>query len=238
MSKFNTNSNGYTIGFLAIMVAVVGIALASISSSLEPIIKANEKLDNRTKVLRSVIQDPDVKFTADFVNETFETKITPFLINHQGEIIKDEIPLDYNFRNETRKPEDERLLPLYVFEDGDKKVYVLEMIGLGLWDEINGFLSLQDNKRIIQGVAFDHKGETPGLGAEIVRDWFTEQFEGKTLIDENGNYTFKVYKAGKYDGSDDAVDGISGATITADGVDAMMESTVKRYQNFLNKPSV
>lgn len=238
MSKFNLNSNGYTIGFLAVLVAVVGVALASISSSLDPIIKANEKLDNRTKVLRSIIQDPDVKFTADFVNETFETKISPHLIDFSGEIVKDEIPLDYNFRNETRKPAEERLLPLYIFEDGDKKVYVLEMIGLGLWDEINGFLSLEDNKRIIQGVAFDHKGETPGLGAEIVRDWFTSQFEGKTLIDKDGNFVFRVYKAGKYDGSDEAVDGISGATITADGVDAMIKTTVERYKNFLNKPSV
>lgn len=238
MSKFNTNSNSYTIGFLAVMVGVVGIALASISSSLDPIIKANEKLDNRKKVLRSIIQDPSIQFTAEFVNETFETKISPFLINAQGEIKGEEIPIDYNFRNESRKPEEERLLPLYIYEDGDKKVYVLEMIGLGLWDEINGFLSLQDNKKIIQGVAFDHKGETPGLGAEIVRDWFTEQFEGKTLIDENGDYTFTVYKAGKYSGGDDAVDGVSGATITTDGVDAMLESTVKLYKNFLNKPSV
>lgn len=238
MSKFNTNSNGYTIGFLAIMVGVVGIALASISSSLDPIIKANEKLDNRTKVLKSIILDPDVKFTAEFVNETFETKISPYLINAQGEIEKEEIPVDYNFRNESRKPEEERLIPLYIYEDDDKTVYVLEMIGLGLWDEINGYLSLQENKKIIQGVAFDHKGETPGLGAEIVKDWFTKQFEGKTLIDEDGNYTFTVYKAGKYNGGDDAVDGVSGATITTDGVDAMLESTVKLYNNFLNKPSV
>lgn len=238
MSKFNTNSNGYTIGFLAIMVGVVGIALASISSSLDPIIKANEKLDNRTKVLKSIILDPDVKFTAEFVNETFETKISPYLINAQGEIEKEEIPVDYNFRNESRKPEEERLIPLYIYEDDDKTVYVLEMVGLGLWDEINGYLSLQENKKIIQGVAFDHKGETPGLGAEIVKDWFTKQFEGKTLIDVDGNYTFTVYKAGKYNGGGDAVDGVSGATITTDGVDAMLESTVKLYNNFLNKPSV
>jgi Na+-transporting NADH:ubiquinone oxidoreductase subunit C len=238
VSKFNTNSNAYTIGFLAIMVGVVGIALASISSSLDPIIKANEKLDNRTKVLSTIFQDEGVEFTAEFVNETFDTKISPYLINTKGEVVKEEIPADYNFRNETRKPEEERLIPLYIYEDGDKKVFVLQMIGLGLWDEINGFLSLQENKKIIQGVAFDHKGETPGLGAEIVKDWFTEQFSGKTLIDESGNYTFTVYKAGKYDGGDDAVDGISGATITTDGVDAMLESTVKLYDNFLNKPSV
>jgi Na+-transporting NADH:ubiquinone oxidoreductase subunit C len=238
--NFNTSSNQYTLGFLAAMVVIVGLSLAFVSSALEPIIQANIKLDERTKILKSIFpmdaREEARFFTAEFVNTTYESQVRGMLINFEGEIVSDYIPDGYDFRTESRKPLRERLLPVYKFDNGEETAYVIQMIGLGLWDEINGYLALNNDRATIRGVAFDHKGETPGLGAEIVKTNFRQQFVNKSLFDSNGNFDFTVFKAGKYTpGDNNAVDGISGATITVDGVDAMIRSTFETYQNFFAK---
>jgi Na+-transporting NADH:ubiquinone oxidoreductase subunit C len=236
--SFNTSSNQYTIGFLAVMVVIVGLSLALVSSALEPTIQANLKLDERTKILKSVFPkdaSEEAKFfTADFVNSTYEANVKAQLINFNGEVVADEVPEGFDYRAESKKAPTQRVLPLYTYTDDEGTlVYVIQMIGLGLWDEINGYLALNEDKKTIRGVAFDHRGETPGLGAEIVKPSFRQQFVNKNLFDEKGNFDFTVHKAGKYvAGDQNAVDGISGATITINGVDAMVESTVAAYQNF------
>lgn len=232
MSKFNTTTNSYTIGFLAVMVAIVGLSLAFVSSALEPIIQANIELDEKKKILSSIFPAEAASFTDAQINEIYDTKVTAVLMNADGEIVSESIPSDYDFRANTRKPVAERLLPLFIYEDENKKVYVVQMIGLGLWDEINGYLALADDKVTIQGVAFDHKAETPGLGAEIVKPKFRDQFVGKQLFADN-TFRFEVFKAGKYESGDNfGVDGVSGATITTIGVHDMIASTVQNYNSF------
>ena len=237
MPSFNTSSNQYTIGFLAVMVVIVGLSLALVSSALEPTIQANLKLDERTKILKSVFpknaSEEAIFFTAEFVNSTYESNVKAQLINFNGEVVAEEIPEGFDFRAQSKKALSERLLPLYTYTDDEGTlVYVIQMIGLGLWDEINGYLALNDDRKTIRGVAFDHKGETPGLGAEIVKPKFKNQFPGKQLFD-NGKYKFEVFKAGKYEaGNNFGVDGISGATITVNGVHDMVYSTVNLYENF------
>jgi Na+-transporting NADH:ubiquinone oxidoreductase subunit C len=232
VSKFNTTTNSYTIGFLAVMVAIVGLSLAFVSSALEPTIQANIKLDEKKKILSSIFPEEAASFSDAEVNEIYNNNVKAVLINSKGEIVAESIPDGYDFKANSRAKEDERLLPLYIYEDEKAKVYVVQMIGLGLWDEINGYLALADDKITISGVAFDHKGETPGLGAEIVKPKFKNQFPGKQLFD-NGKYKFEVFKAGKYEaGNNFGVDGISGATITVNGVHDMVYSTVNLYENF------
>ncbi len=242
MSKLNTDSNGYTLFFLAIMVMVVGGALAFVSSALQPTIDANQELDRRKKVMKAILSLSEEKenevLTKEFVNSEYEGKVSGVLVNFKGEIVADSIPVKYQFRKEMKDntiAQEDKLYPVYIYNDNGAKVYVYQMIGSGLWDEINGFLALEDDQRTIKGVAFDHVAETPGLGAELVKNKFREQFYGQSLFDENGEYDFAVYKAGKLPKNSKGVDGLAGATITTDGIHAMVKKTKDNYINYISK---
>lgn len=242
MPNLNTNSNGYTLGFLAIMVVVVGGALALVSSALKPTIDTNILLDTRTKIMKSLLalseEEEGTKLSADFVNSEYENNVKAYLINYNGDVIEEKIPATYDFRKEMKdatKSLENKLFPVYEYTSNGEKVYALQMIGLGLWDEINGYIALKQDKKTIKGIAFDHKGETPGLGAELVKYKFRKQFYNQSLFDSNGNYDFIVYKAGKLPTNGKGVDGLAGATLTTDGIQAMVKNVAENYKNFLNK---
>lgn len=238
MSKFNKDSNVYTIGFLAVLALVVALMLGVLSQSLKPMSDANIKLDTRKKILMSCVSDPNSIAAKDegWINSTYEDGISGILINVNGDTVAQEVPEgSYDFRNEVKNKGEARQIPIYSYTDeNDSTYYIVQMIGMGLWDEINGYLCVGSDWNTIKGVAFDHKGETPGLGAELVKPWFTSQFINKKLFDEEGNYMFKVYKAGKYISGESGVDGMSGATLTTEGVDMMMRETVKMYASKFN----
>ena len=242
MPKFNTDSNGYTLGFLAVMVIIVGGTLAFISSGLKSTIDGNKELDRRKKVMKAILSLPEAQeaevLTESFVNSEYESKVKGMLVNYQGEVVEEVIPAKYDFRKEMKnkeKSDEDKLYPVYVYQNGDEIVYVYQMIGMGLWDEINGFLALESDQETIKGVAFDHVGETPGLGAEMVKNKFREQFYGQSLFNEEGNYDFVVYKSGKKPKDGKGVDGLAGATLTTDGIHAMVQNTIEHYSNFLSK---
>ena len=110
--------------------------------------------------------------------------------------------------------------------DGSKGI-ALRLDGKGLWGPIWGYVVLTEDGTTIKGVAFDHKSETPGLGAKITETAFMKSFEGKKLYDKNGNYvSVRVLKPGTSPeiAKENRVDAISGATITSRGVDEMIYS--------------
>lgn len=126
--------------------------------------------------------------------------------------------------------------PIFVCESNGKKYYVVSASGKGLWDDIWGYIGLNEDAVSINGSVFDHKGETPGLGSKIVEDWFQDQFVGKT-IEEGGAYApIKVLKPGK-ELNNHQVDGISGATFTGVGVDEMLARNMEVYYNFFKAHS-
>ncbi len=238
MSKFNKDSNAYTIGFLAVLALVVALMLGMLNQLLKPMVDANIKLDTRKKILMSCVSDPNsiAAKEGDWINSTYESAISGILINEAGDTVAQEVPEgSYNFRDEVKNKGASRQIPIYSYTDeNDSTYYIVQMIGMGLWDEVNGYLCVGSDWNTIKGVAFDHKGETPGLGAELVKPWFTNQFINKKLFDEEGNYVFKVYKAGKYVSGENGVDGMSGATLTTEGVDIMIRETVKMYSSKFN----
>ena len=108
--------------------------------------------------------------------------------------------------------------------DGTNGIAV-RLDGKGLWGPIWGYAVLTEDGTTVKGVAFDHKSETPGLGAKITEESFMKSFEGKRLYDKNGNFvSVRVLKAGKDPeiAEENRVDAISGSTITSRGVDEMM----------------
>jgi Na+-transporting NADH:ubiquinone oxidoreductase subunit C len=122
--------------------------------------------------------------------------------------------------------------PLFICTVNDKRHFVIPVMGKGLWAGVWGYIGLEEDGKTISGAAFDHKSETPGLGAEISKDFFSNQFIGLKIIDDAGEFTpIKVVKPGTVVPGP-YVDGISGGTFTSVGVDEMMKRTLVVYHKF------
>ena len=221
----NTNSNSYTIIYAAIMVVIVAFLLAFVSSSLKDIQNANVKNDTKKQIL-SAINVTDVK-DADAEFAKYEVK--DMLVQADGTLAAYEGEFNTSFKGEIAENR------LHVFEckvDGATK-YIVPVYGAGLWGPVWGYVALNDDKDSVYGVYFNHAGETPGLGAEITTPKFQAPFVGKKVL-ENGEVGLSVVKAGKVAKPDYEVDGISGGTITSQGVDAMLKDCLKLYKPFLS----
>lgn len=220
----NTNSNSYTIIYAAIMVVIVAFLLAFVSSSLKETQNKNIEMDTKKQIL-SAINVTDVK-DADAEFAKYEVK--DMLMQADGTLAPytDAFRISYNGEIAEKR--------FHVFAckvDGATK-YILPLYGAGLWGPIWGYVALNDDKDTVYGVYFAHASETPGLGAEIATAKFQAPFVGKKVL-ENGEVGLSVVKAGKAAKPDYEVDGISGGTITSQGVDAMLKSCLKEYTPFL-----
>lgn len=214
----NTNSNGYTIGYAAIMVIIVAFLLAFVSSSLKEKQTENVKLDTKKQILSALnVSEGDVA-------ANYDSMVKDLILKADGSTVP-ATEFKTNYADTTE---------LHVFEctvNGEKK-YLFPVRGAGLWGPIWGYVALNEDKNTVYGTYFGHEGETPGLGAEIAKPFFSEQFKGKKVI-KNGVVALGVEKNGKVSDPECQVDGISGGTITSKGVDAMLKDCLKRYQSFL-----
>lgn len=220
----NRESNGYTFLFATVMVVIVAAALAFASSALKPAQEANIKKEKMESILKSFGVDP--KNNAE---ETYKKHITSELVFDKdgNEIGKDAFTIDI--------AKEKGKFPIFNAEKDGKKFYVIPVRGMGLWDAIWAYVSVDENLKV-DGIVFDHKGETPGLGGEIKQDYFQNSFIGESIFDANGNMqglrVVKGYKGGK-DKADGEVDAISGATLTGDGVSEMLVRGLKPYEKYL-----
>ncbi|MBP7829464.1 MAG: NADH:ubiquinone reductase (Na(+)-transporting) subunit C [Kiritimatiellae bacterium] len=133
--------------------------------------------------------------------------------------------------------EAKRKLPLFLWKDGDRVTrYAFPISGKGLWSTIYGYLALDADLSTIIGVTFYRHGETPGLGAEISTDAFQKQFVGKKVFKDGRLQRIEVVKgavANRYpEGSDRAVDGISGATLTGNGINRFLNADLEKYEKY------
>jgi Na+-transporting NADH:ubiquinone oxidoreductase subunit C len=224
----NVNSNGYTFGFAAVMVVVVAAVLSFVATSLKPMQDKNVELEKMQNILSSI----QVEVSRDEAAKVYQDYILEELVVSEGSLVKGVDAFNVDMAKEIRLENDERNAPLYVAEKDGKTFYVIPLRGTGLWGPIWGYLSLEEDLNTVYGAVFDHKAETPGLGAEIKYPIFTEQFKGKKILDDQGNFLgIDVRKGGST--TDYEVDGISGGTITSDGVEVMILDCLKSYFPFL-----
>ena len=221
----NTNSNSYTIIYAAVMVVIVAFLLAFVSSSLKSIQNANIENDTKKQIL-SAINVTDVK-DADAEFAKYEVK--DMLVQADGTLAAYEGEFNTSFKGEIA----ENRLHVFVCKVDGATKYIVPIYGAGLWGPIWGYVALNDDKDTVFGVYFNHAGETPGLGAEITTPKFQAPFVGKKVL-ENDEVGLSVVKAGKVAKPDYEVDGISGGTITSQGVDAMLKDCLKLYKPFLS----
>lgn len=243
MSK-KTDSNGYTMGFAVVMVLVVGSLLAFLASSLKPRIKENERIEKQQNILYAMGVNENDESSATFVDtsiagEEFSKYITKQIVIEQGKVSEDNKAylIDVKKQQANAKAGKVRKLPLFIGEKDGKTFYVAPIRGKGLWDAIWGYVAL-DKNMVVQGAYFDHKGETPGLGSNIKERFFMDDFIGEHLKEDGKFKGIAISKSNNdpknIDKTDNEVDAIAGATITGDGVSAMIKSELKKYVSYFN----
>lgn len=221
------NSNLYIIMYAAVLTVTVAVVLSLISESLKEPQARNELLDRKTEILKSVGK-ADVEDIEGFFAERIDGKV----INASGEIVDTVQAIDVVLAQEAKKPADQRLYPFYIYTADDRtEKYIIPMRGSGLWGPIWGNIALNSDLETIAGVSFGHESETPGLGAEITTDDYQGQFPGLSLY-RNGQFVGIESKKGELRYPQNQVPVISGATITADGVSAMIRSDLSNYLEY------
>lgn len=184
--------------------------------------------------MQNILSSIQIEVTRDEAAEVYQDYILEELVVSEGSLVQGVDAFNVDMAKEIRLENDERNAPLYVAEKDGKTFYVIPLRGAGLWGPIWGYISLEEDLNTVYGAVFDHKAETPGLGAEIKYPIFTEQFRGKKILDDQGNFLgIDVRKGGS--STDYEVDGISGGTITSDGVELMILDCLKSYFPFLKE---
>lgn len=221
----STNSNAYTLIYAAVLVVIVAFLLSFVSSVLNDRKVANEQVDKKKQILAAInVSDTNVE-------EAFGKYIkSDAVINANGQVVKEKGGFEVDFNKEAKDDN----LPIYICEDNGETKYIIPMSGKGLWGGISGYVGLKSDKNTIDGIFFAHESETPGLGAEITANYFTEQFKGKHIKNAAGEIvSVAVLKKGKNADGQEQVDAVTGATLTSNGVDAMLKDALGKYSNYL-----
>ncbi len=213
------------------MVIVVAAILSVAAMTLQPYQKKNVEINKKQNILTSVNIESSAK-EAEALYEKYI--IESFTINSKGETIEGVNAFKIDMKKELAKPLEERNLPVFISSLEDSKQYIIPVYGKGLWGPVWGYVSLKEDLSTVFGANFAHKGETPGLGAEIETTAFQKQFLGKQIFNEQGKFvSVTIMKGGTADPkSPYEVDGISGGTITGDGVDDMLKDCLSSYEPY------
>ncbi|MBU2951304.1 Na(+)-translocating NADH-quinone reductase subunit C [Tamlana agarivorans] len=241
-----TDKNSYTIIFAIAMVVVVGALLAFTASSLSPKISENQRIEKQQNILYAMGVNDNDESSAVFVStkdapELFDKYISKQLVIKNGTPEEDDKAYLIDLKKDKAAAggdPSKRNLPLFIGEKDGVTHYIIPIYGKGLWDAIWAYVSLDENM-VIQGAYFDHKGETPGLGANIKQRYFMDDFIGEHVLDQSGNFKGVTVAKGNADPTnedktDNEVDAIAGATITGDGVTAMIKSDLKLYKPYFD----
>lgn len=231
-------SNGYIIGFAVAMTVILGGLLAFTAVSLKPEQEKQVLLDTKKQILTAVgITGEDKAKLA----EIFDKQVKAIVVNvegdevsYDGEILKISSKTEYKKKDKAAK-----LLPVYklMSEAGDKvETYVFPVYGYGLWNDIWGYVALEPDMNTVKGVIFAHKGETPGLGARISDESIQDRYKGKKIYKGTDLVAVDMLKGeGNANINDNQVDGMSGATLTAKGLNSMLVDYLGMYEAYMKK---
>jgi Na+-transporting NADH:ubiquinone oxidoreductase subunit C len=226
-------SNRYIFIFSSVMVIVVATLLSLAATLLQPRQLKNLELEKKKSMLES-IGVPSVRETTEDLYDKYIDD--SFVLNSKGKVVDGVEAFDVVLRVEQRKALEEQYLPVFTAasEKGDE-LTILPVQGTGLWGPIYGYISISSDMSTIFGVTFDHKGETPGLGAEINTTEFESMFLGKKLYEADKFVSIGVIKGGAKPGDSHGVDAISGGTITSKGLEDMLQDCIVKYNDYLLK---
>lgn len=249
MSKLNKNSSGYIFGFALAVILVCGVLLSVVSGALSEKQKMEKELERKKFILQSALGAEVKGLTKPEIASIYADRVEELIVNSKGEIQTgmnlSEVVLGKEYKKLDKKGElkDAAIdinLPMYLVKNKDKSkvaFYVMPMYGFGLWDNIWSYVAIRDDLNTVEGVVLDHKGETPGLGARITESKVQERYTGKSIFDDQHNLKSVNMQKGEgndYSSDPHAVDGMSGSTLTAIGVNNMMLYYLRLYQPYID----
>jgi Na+-transporting NADH:ubiquinone oxidoreductase subunit C len=241
-------SNFYIFRYASILVILVAAILSSAAMFLKPYQERNEAIDK----MKGILASANIEATSENAIELYEKNITQeMVINNKGEIVgiykKGQFDkgnlraFNLNLKKELYKKNKNTdfNIPIYLSEIKGVKTYIIPLYGKGLWGPIWGNIAVKKNFSTVIGVTFGHKGETPGLGAEIDTKIFQAQFSGKEIFKDGKFQSVSVVKGGITTMPSNmqihGVDAISGGTITSVGVSDMLSNCLENYVPFITK---
>jgi len=224
-------SNTYIFVFSTIMVVIVAALLSTAAMVLQPLQEKNIEIQKKRNILSSIRIENNAKTAEELYDKYISNS---FVINAKTEEQESFNAFEIEMGLEMRNSPDKRSLPIFIssLDDGTQK-YIVPVHGKGLWGPIYGFISLNDDFTTLYGAVFNHDDETPGLGAEINTDWFGAQFADKKIFNNNMEFiSIDLVKGGADPESLNEVDGISGGTLTSNGLEKMLYDCLGSYQTY------
>lgn len=254
----NRNSNAYVLMFATTMCVVVSAVLAFLYNALKPTQDAAAEFDRQKNVMiaaglcsasderpRAELEKLYQERVREFVVDTVTNKavaaeeVAKLLEGKKDLTLAKQAELLNKAAVKADKKHAARYRVLATAVKGEQiEAYVLPISGKGLWSTLYGYLALEADKNTVRGITFYKHGETPGLGGEVENPEWTAQWPGKTIHDEAGKLTSITVKKGKVDASvakEQAhyVDGLSGATITCNGVNKFVAADLAAFSGYL-----
>ncbi|MDC0145101.1 NADH:ubiquinone reductase (Na(+)-transporting) subunit C [bacterium] len=235
-----------SIQFVMIVSFVSSLLLAFVAMSLKPSIDKNIILDKKQSILKSI--DIDVSKLSNIqLDDMYNSHIQEMVIDKDGNLInnvklsdivwienKSNGSTNYIFKSDGNTYTND-FLPIY--KTSNPNGYIIPISGKGLWSTMKGYFAIGEDKNSTLGIVFYEHGETPGLGAEVDKPWFQKQFKidmGKKIFNsENELVSIYINKKKQTNKKPHEVDGITGATVTSDGVTKFLKRDLERYKNFL-----
>jgi len=227
------------ITFAAVVCIICSLVLSTTTSLLKEKQDEQVELDRKLNVLKAfgvaVVDENGKKLAKPEVDRYFEENIVEVFIDKQTGEERDE-PETVRKEAKERTHEKRTILPLYVWkEDGKAIKYAFPTSGMGLWSIVYGYLALDHDLSTIIGATFYKHGETPGLGGEVSAEWFQDQFKDKKIFTGGKLQRIEVVKGTAPEGSDHQVDGMSGATMTGNGLNRFINRDIEYYEKYFSR---
>ncbi|WP_195499291.1 NADH:ubiquinone reductase (Na(+)-transporting) subunit C [Alistipes timonensis] len=207
------NGNAYIIMYSTVMVVVVAVLLAVAALALKPRQDANDLNEKKQNILASLSAQ----------DQSYDEYIDAYVVDKEGKRIEGEDV--FALLNDLPGTFEAGKFPIFEAKDGR---VVIPVTGMGLWGPVWGYVALEKDMDTVSGIIMAHKGETPGLGAEIATPKYQANFVGKTIFEGDKFVSVKLRKGGAKDPAHE-VDAISGGTKTSDGVTAMLYNSLENY---------
>ena len=217
-------SNFYVLSFMAGITIILGFLLSFTAASLKDKQDFNIEIDIKKNILSSlnIPADQSEILSQSDIQKLYDKEITTLKIDNNG------------------MKADDGALSVYIAMDGVKPTgYSIPISGKGLWSTIYGYIALEPDGKTVKGITFYKHGETPGLGGELEKEWFTSNYKGKHIYNDDGELiSIEIVKGQVNPNNINAihqVDGISGSTLTGRGMNNFIANDLNTYKPFLER---
>ena len=236
-------SNTYIIVFSVVLTVILGGLLSGVSQVLGPTQKIAIDLDTKKQILGAIPSEKAkiAELEGEEIIARYAEVIESYVADAQGNLIDGVVAEDVNIEKNYTMSAEERQYPVFKYNNPDSgdEAYILPTFGAGLWDAIWGFVAISPDFTQIKGISMAHRGETPGLGARITDAEIQGRYVGKNILNDQGQLVSVTMIKGEGNPpsklSPNSVDGMAGATLTAVGVNNMLEAYLGYYKNYFDK---